>query len=130
MVTAGRWFALPMFDWLQFGPAHMGLTDATAIDYSVFTFGVLGAVIMGWMTLIHCILPLVKYERDARVRCLVRNGIWGCTILWFLMDTGFSVAVRQYTHALFNIPFGLSLAIPLYILSTNDCIMEESKMRD
>jgi len=44
MVVAGRGFASPCFDALGFGPQRM---SAEAVDYCIFMFGVLGAVILG-----------------------------------------------------------------------------------
>jgi hypothetical protein len=33
--------------------------------------------------------------------------------LWFVLDTGMSIVLGHPTHALFNLSFGVALAIPL-----------------
>lgn len=32
---------------------------------------------------------------------------------WFAVDTGFSLAIGSWQHALFNVPFALLLGVPL-----------------
>jgi hypothetical protein len=34
-------------------------------------------------------------------------------LVWFVLDTGISLALGCPLHALFNVPFALTLAIPL-----------------
>jgi hypothetical protein len=34
-------------------------------------------------------------------------------VVWFVLDTGMSLALGFPLHALFNVPFALALAIPL-----------------
>ncbi|MEO1058930.1 MAG: hypothetical protein AAFY28_18640 [Actinomycetota bacterium] len=82
--------------------------------------GVLGAVICGWVVLMLAIVrgPLRERERWA----------WSAVTLslavWFVVDTGFSLVVSEWEHAMFNIGFIVALAIPLWAMraevSTND----------
>jgi hypothetical protein len=119
MVFAGRTVAEPLFNALNFGPSR--LNDEIAHDYSIFTFGVLGAVIVGWATSMWVMLDFMDAkEYPPKIRSKARNGLLFSIGFWFLLDTGFSIAVNEWEHAAFNFPFAICLAIPLYIMKTPD----------
>ena len=119
MTVAGRAAALPLFNALHFGPDSKNLNDE-AVSYSIFAFGVLGAVLVGWMVLMYFVLYYLAIHPDATVRALARKALALSTISWFLLDTGFSIAVGELEHAAFNIPFVSGLAIPLYVMNASD----------
>jgi len=64
LVFAGEFIGDQLFDRLGFGPSDGGITGGVGRDYARFIYGVLGAVIMGWMITIGAIAmgPLRKRE--------------------------------------------------------------------
>lgn len=151
MVLAGRSFAMPLFDALRFGPNailvthHIGTSNidgnTTAedaivmlfIDYCIFMFGVLGAVIVGWMTLvgyvIHdgCRLPtntsptsMISAPPSQQQRAWSRKVVAFSFAIWFVLDTMFSLVIGLWQHGLFNIPFAVLFAVPLVIMERSD----------
>jgi hypothetical protein len=157
MVFAGRTFAVPLFDVLGFGPnaflsargeGNAAAVDGTCavqgrdalLDYCVFMFGVLGAVIVGWMAslwyLVHdgCMLPqpsppppgasspllLPQPAPRRRSRAASRGAVAASAAIWFVVDTGFSLAVGEWRHAAFNVPFAMLLAVPLVVMGRAD----------
>jgi hypothetical protein len=119
MVVAGEKFATPLFDLLGFGPNVNGL-NRVSVDYAVFLLGVLGSVIVGWMSLIGSMVDLAAYQEDAAIRATGRRSIMRSTVTWFVFDTGFSLVVGEVNHALFNIPIATLLGTPLYVMHKND----------
>lgn len=114
MVVFGRSFAMPLFDALRFGPtavfeefATNGQDASIFLDYALFCFGVLGAVIVGWTTLMLHILGSFggPDESDPKLRSQTRRILAFSTTIWFAFDTGFSLIIGQYEHAAFNLPF-------------------------
>lgn len=73
---------------------------------------VLGAVMAGWSLLMLLIVrgPLREGADWAPGFLLLAVG------LWFVLDTGMSLVLGFPTHALFNVPFALALAVPLIAL--------------
>ena len=127
MVLGGRSFATPIFDLLQFGPnTHPRLVGLVGreeheafMDYCIFMFGVVGSVIIGWMVVMYQMLKLclsTSYE----MRVMGRNSILVSTIAWFIFDTGFSIAINEYEHAVFNIPFVTLLLVPILLMKQYD----------
>jgi hypothetical protein len=121
MVLAGEKVATPLFDVLGFGPNIKGL-NRVGVDYALFAFGVLGSVIVGWMSLIGSIVDLAAYEDDEIVRATTRRSLMLSTSIWFVFDTGFSLVIGEVQHALFNIPFAAVLGAPLYVMEKNDML--------
>lgn len=73
---------------------------------------VLGGVMAGW------VLMLIQLVRGP-----LRDGSgWALRViasslaLWFVLDTGMSLALGYPSHALFNVPFAVALGIPLWRL--------------
>ena len=107
LVLAGR-TAGSLFAWFGFGPDESIDTSAVR-DYLRLPFMVLGAVMAGWSLLMIQIVrgPLREGSRWAWLT-LVQS-----LTLWFLLDTGMSLVLGYPSHALFNVPFAVSLGIPL-----------------
>mmetsp|Transcript_29181 Transcript_29181/g.64729 ORF Transcript_29181/g.64729 Transcript_29181/m.64729 type:complete len:161 (-) Transcript_29181:1554-2036(-) len=117
MVVAGRTFAVTLFDVLNFGPNAKSIAD-DGVTYSIFCFGVLGAVIVGWMQLMLCVLDMAKRSSSCRVEA--RRAMMSSAVVWFALDTGFSLVTEEIEHAIFNLPFFGLLIGPLYVMSVND----------
>lgn len=109
LVLIGGFVGDELFGPLGFGPESAGITGGAERDYTTFIFGVLGAVIIGWMvlTLVVARGPLRCRERWAW------NAVASSIGLWFLVDTGFSLGVGQIEHAIFNLAFLAAVAVPL-----------------
>lgn len=112
MLVAGG-IVQEMFETLGFGADGAGVPAGDPRDYVLLLQGVLGAVIFGWVVLM---LTVVKHglERDPA-------GPWwaalvGSVASWFVLDTGFSLVVGSWQHALFNVVFLVALAVPLAVL--------------
>lgn len=118
LVVLGRVFAITLFDLLFFGPNARGLDD-DGVSYAIFAFGVLGAVICGWMVLMWFMVELAA-GGNPTTRAVARRAIAVSTVVWFTLDTGFSLITGEVEHAVFNAPFAMLLAAPLYIMNKND----------
>ena len=98
-----------LFDVLGFGIQSGAIPDGKPRSYVLFIYGVLGAVLAGWMVTVAGIAagPLRSGER------------WACPVLaislgtWFALDTGLSLAVGFWQHAVFNLFFLTCLGLPL-----------------
>jgi hypothetical protein len=98
-----------LFDVLGFGMQSGTIPDGQPRSYVLFIYGVLGAVLAGWMITIAGIAagPLRSGER------------WASPVLaaslstWFVLDTGLSLAVGCWQHAVFNLFFLTCLGLPL-----------------
>lgn len=106
-----------LFDELGFGSTDAGVRSGEQRDYVLFLQGVLGAVILGWVLLM---LAVVRHgvERDP-------DGPWWGVLVasvvgWFVLDTGFSLVVGSWQHAVFNVGFLLALGAPLLCLRPGD----------
>ncbi len=112
MVAAGTLVGDQLFDRLGFGPGNGGLESESQRSYARFIFGVLGSVIVGWMTLLGFITtgPFRRRERWSWFAWL------SSIVVWFVLDTGMSLALGWNTHALFNVPFAVALATPILAL--------------
>jgi hypothetical protein len=101
-----------MFDRLGFGMTASGIVDAPARRHVLLVYGILGAVLIGWMVLLLAVVlgPLRRRERWAW------NAVTLSMTLWFLVDTTFSLAVGSSAHAVFNVPFAAAIGVPLAAL--------------
>ena len=81
--------------------------DANA--YIAFAHGVLGAVMIGWMVALLPILagPFKQGQRSAW------NAIGFSVLVWYVVDTAFSLYSGVPANALFNTAFLVLFAIPL-----------------
>ncbi len=111
LVVAGG-LAGEAFERLGFGMTAAGITAGPAREYVFLLYGVLGAVLVGWLLLLLAVVrkPLRRREPWA----------WGAiawsTAVWFVLDTGFSLAVGSPSHAAFNLVFAVALGLPLVAL--------------
>ncbi len=98
-----------LFDRLGFGPTASGITAGAAVDHVLLVYGVLGAVLIGWMLLLLAVArgPLRRREPWAWTATVVS------TTAWFGVDTAFSLAVGSTAHAAFNLAFAAALGVPL-----------------
>lgn len=112
LVIVGRFIGDELFGVLGFGPGSAGITGGEALDYTTFVFGVLGAVIFGWMVLTFLVArgPLRRREPWAWTAVAASIGAW------FVVDTGFSLVVGEVEHAVFNIGFLVPIAVALAAL--------------
>jgi hypothetical protein len=83
--------------------------SADAQAYITLAQGVLGAVVIGWMLMVMSIL-VGAFRRGERSAW---NTLALSLLCWFVIDTGFSLAVGNVAHALFNLLFLVMFAIPL-----------------
>ncbi len=113
LVVAGERVSRLVFDSLGFGLEQPGELSGEAFDYIVFVYGVLGAVILGWMIVLVGIAsgPLRRRERWAWWT------VAASTVTWFVADTGMSLVADQPSHAAFNVAFLVLLGAPLVGIS-------------
>ena len=103
-----------LFTWFGFGP-EKSIDTAAMRDYLRLPYMVLGAVMTGWVFL------MIQIVRGP----LKEGSVWAWTFLvrslslWFILDTGMSLALGYPMHALFNIPFAIALGIPLVRLKAH-----------
>ena len=96
MVLFGRSVALPLFDLLGFGPNSKNL-DNEAIDYSIFMFSVVGAIIVGWMTLMWNITEQLALDPDANLPAMARQSLSYSTV--FLVYIGHRIQSSRWRTA-------------------------------
>lgn len=115
LVVAGG-TASRLFELLGFGPDDGGTPAGAPTDYLRLIYGVLGAVIVGWFTLLLVVVrgPLRRRERWAW------TAVVASATTWFVVDTVFSLVTGWPTHAAFNLAFAAGLAPPLVGLR-RDC---------
>ena len=110
LVFAGA-VAGSLFSALGFGPADAIDTDAFR-EYLRLPFMVLGAVMAGWtLLMIQIVRGPLRDGASWSAPFLVRS-----LALWFVLDTAMSLVLGFPAHALFNVPFAVALAIPLFNL--------------
>lgn len=98
-----------LFDALGFGPGKAGVPAGEPSDHVLLMQGVLGAVIIGWVVLLLAVVRVGLRGGDPRWWWAVVT----CLGTWFVIDTGFSLAVGSWQHAAFNLSFAIALAVPL-----------------
>lgn len=108
MVVAGRTVDR-LFDLLGFGSGDAGVPDGPPMEHVLLLQGVLGAVILGWAVLLAAVVHVGLRSGDPRWWWALVASIGA----WFVVDTGFSLAIGSWHHALFNVPFALLLGVPL-----------------
>lgn len=101
--------AAELFDRLGFGPSAAGITTDAGTAHLRLVYGVLGAVLIGWMLLLWALArgPLRRRQRWAW------TAMTTSVTAWFLIDTTFSLAIGATAHAVFNLSFAAGLGIPL-----------------
>lgn len=107
LVFAGS-IAGSLFSVFGFGPPDE-FDTAEVRTYLRLPYMVLGAVLAGWsFTLLQLVRRPVSEGASWVVPLMARS-----LLLWFVLDTGMSLVLGYPTHALFNLPFGVALALPL-----------------
>lgn len=107
LVIAGS-AASSLFSLLGFGPPEAIDTDEVR-SYLRLPHMVLGAVLAGWaFTMLQLVHDPLRNGATWVVPLMGRS-----LALWFVLDTGMSLVLGYPTHALFNLAFGVALAIPL-----------------
>jgi hypothetical protein len=101
-----------LFNWMFFGetgtPAGF---SAEAVDYYRVIYGVLGAVMIGWFSLVIWVVrgPLAQGVA----------GAWGALVIsiggWFAIDTTFSLASGFWENAVLNLCFAAAFAPGLWL---------------
>lgn len=99
-----------LFDDMFFSSAQMKtVLSNSAVSYILFTYRVLGAVMVGWM--ISLLFILAGSFRQGQ-----RDGwyaITGSIVVWFLLDSGASISAGYWQNAVFNALFFVLFTIPL-----------------
>lgn len=107
LIFAGS-VAAQLFSALGFGPPE-SVDSAAVRTYLKLPFMVLGAILAGWAVLmIHIVRGPLRDGSNWAVPVLTRS-----LALWFVLDTGMSLALGFPTHALFNLLFAAALGVPL-----------------
>lgn len=109
MVIAAEQVSRNLFGPLGFGLDQAGDLTPSELDYVAFVFRVLGAVIVGWMVALAGIATVPLRRREPWAWWTVTASM----VVWFVIDTGMSIAVGQHSHAAFNVAFVLAVAVPL-----------------
>lgn len=101
-----------LFELLGFGPRDGGVPPGAATDHVLFLQGILGSVIVGWVVVL---LAVVRGPLRGGEGWAVR-AVAGSVAAWATLDTGWSLVVGSWEHALFNAAFLALLAPPLVVL--------------
>lgn len=109
LVVAGLFLGDQVFDRLGFGPDDGPIAGAEARRYLRLVYGILGAVIVGWMLTIAALVVGPLRRREPWAWSAIATGVGA----WFVLDTGLSLILGFVGHALFNVAFAVALAIPL-----------------
>ncbi len=113
LVFAGS-VAGSLFAAFGFGPPESIDTNDVQ-EYLKLPYMVLGAVLAGWtLTLLQLARGPLRDGSPWVIPLMARS-----LALWFVLDTGMSLVLGHPTHALFNVPFGVALAIPLARIRTS-----------
>lgn len=101
--------AAAFFDWMIFGRDESPVVGDEARAYVSFVYGVLGAVMIGWMV---ALVPIVQGPLRRRQRWAWRSVAASFTA-WFVVDSTLSVLSGFGENALLNVVFFAAFAIPL-----------------
>ncbi len=98
-----------VFDRIGFGPDDGEIAGDVPREYIRLVYGILGAVIVGWMTTVGAVVigPLRRRESWAWWTIVIASAVW------FVLDTGLSLLLGFVGHGLFNVGFAIALAVPL-----------------
>lgn len=112
LVVAGLFLGDQVFERLGFGPDDGGIVNAEPRQYLRLVYGIIGAVIVRWMTTIGAIVVGPLRRREAWAWWAIVSAVG----MWFVLDTGLSLVLGFVGHALFNVAFTVALAVPLAVL--------------
>ncbi len=95
--------------------------EPSAANYLRFVYGVLGAVMIGWMVSLLFLIAGPFRERTRLGWCAVSLSV----LLWFAVDSGFSIWVGFWENAALNTGF-LVLFAPPMIATSRRCLAERA----
>ena len=98
-----------LFSRLGFGMAGTGIDSAAGRRHVLLIYGVLGATMIGWSLLLLAVVTGPLRRREPWAWRAVIGSVGG----WFLLDSGFSLAIGSPAHAIFNVVFLAAVAPPL-----------------
>jgi hypothetical protein len=114
VLVVGGPLAGRLFTAFGFGPS--GSADTAAVrEYLNLPYMVLGAVLAGWTSMMISVVRGPLRDGSPWVVPLLIRSLG----LWFVLDTAMSVVLGHPTHALFNVPIAVALALPLVRLRTS-----------
>lgn len=99
-----------MFNALMFSASHTNEHfDPDSRRYLRFVYGVLGAVMVGWSTLMLIVVagPFSRFEPWAW------RAIAASLTTWFVVDSTWSISTGYWQNAVLNLVFALGYALPL-----------------
>ena len=88
---------------------HLGGFDPGAVAYIQLVHAVLGAVMVGWGTLLLLVL-LSTFRQNPAIGC---KTIAASALAWFVPDTAYSLVSGFWQNAAFNLVFAMLFAVPL-----------------
>ncbi len=106
LVVAGLWLGRTVFEVLGFG-LDDGKISPIQEPYLRLVFAVLGAVIAGWMA---ALAFMMRRFGPAATPVVVVS-----VVVWFVLDTGISLALGFVGHAAFNVAFLALLGPALWL---------------
>lgn len=98
-----------LFDVLGFGMRSGAIPEGLPREHVLFVYGILGSVLVGWMTLVAAVAAGPLRTEAPWAWCVLAVSV----ATWFLLDTTFSLVVGSWQHALFNLGFLAALGVPL-----------------
>lgn len=94
--------------------SQLGLLDAVpempppAMEYVQFVYGVLGAVMVGWAALLGLVAHAPRLD--------ARRAVGASLVLWFVLDTGLSLASGHPRNAGLNLVCLVATLVPLALM--------------
>ena len=83
--------------------------SAVAIAYVEFVYGVLGAVLIGWMAMVLMVL----HGPFRQGRAFAWGMLAAPIVIWFVPDTIFSMVHGFWQNAVLNVTLATAFAVPL-----------------
>jgi hypothetical protein len=105
--------AVAYFNYIIYGvTSYPSTTVGEGERYVTFVYGVLGAVIIGWLSLVLLLARVVGRTGSRSVA----SAMVGSTLIWFVVDTLFSLVMGYPANAISNIAFAAVLLFPMWNL--------------
>lgn len=101
--------AARLFDALGFGMSSGAVPEGAPQAHVLFVYGVLGSVLAAWMLTVAGIAAFLLPRAGTDAWLVLAIPV----LIWFVLDTGFSLVVGSWQHAAFNVAFLAALGIPL-----------------
>jgi hypothetical protein len=100
------------FSWMIFGNVTMPASySPEELHYIRFVYGVLGAVITGWMLT----MALMVRHLSLDVTWVAMAIAIGVTV-WFVVDSSLSVVMGYWQNAVLNLGFFIPIIVPLAVI--------------